>query len=144
MYIFIMSMIFTLIEIQFDIKLNNNDELLIIIWEHNKKGKSSSVVCNNVEPMYDIQVKKCGYNISDIILTSIIFHLFNDHILGCSPHCTSFFFKKKPSIITLLHCTPRPCPYTLYRFRVQGLGFKISISFAGTQVQEYGTIVCSK
>jgi hypothetical protein len=32
-------MIFTLIEIQFDIELNNNDELLIIIWEHNKKGK---------------------------------------------------------------------------------------------------------
>jgi hypothetical protein len=49
-----MSMIFILIEIQFDIELNNNDELLIIIREHNKKGKSSLVVCNNVEPMYDI------------------------------------------------------------------------------------------
>jgi hypothetical protein len=31
-----MSMIFTLIEIKFDIDINN-DELLIIIWEHNKK-----------------------------------------------------------------------------------------------------------
>ncbi len=38
MYIF-MSMIFILIEIQFDIELNNNDELLIIIREHNKKRK---------------------------------------------------------------------------------------------------------
>jgi hypothetical protein len=31
-----MSMIFILIEIKFDIDINN-DELLIIIWEHNKK-----------------------------------------------------------------------------------------------------------
>jgi hypothetical protein len=31
-----MSMMFILIEITFDIDINN-DELLIIIWEHNKK-----------------------------------------------------------------------------------------------------------
>jgi len=31
-----MSMIFILIEIKFNIDINN-DELLIIIWEHNKK-----------------------------------------------------------------------------------------------------------
>jgi hypothetical protein len=31
-----MSMIFILIEIKFDIDINN-DELLIVIWEHNKK-----------------------------------------------------------------------------------------------------------
>jgi hypothetical protein len=31
-----MSMIFILIEIKSDIEINN-DELLIIIWEHNKK-----------------------------------------------------------------------------------------------------------
>jgi len=31
-----MSMIFILIEIKFDIDINN-EELLIIIWEHNKK-----------------------------------------------------------------------------------------------------------
>jgi hypothetical protein len=31
-----MSMLFMLIEIKFDID-KNNDELLIIIWEHNKK-----------------------------------------------------------------------------------------------------------
>jgi hypothetical protein len=33
---FFMFMIFVLIEIKFDIDINN-DELLIIIWEHNKK-----------------------------------------------------------------------------------------------------------
>jgi hypothetical protein len=33
---FLKSMIFILIEIKFDIDINN-DELLIIIWEHNKK-----------------------------------------------------------------------------------------------------------
>jgi hypothetical protein len=49
-----MSMIFILIKVQFDIDLNNNDELLIIIWEHNKKGKLSPVVCSNLEPKYDI------------------------------------------------------------------------------------------
>jgi hypothetical protein len=43
-----MSMIF--IEIKFDIDINN-DELLIIIWEHNKKEKSSLVVHSTVEPM---------------------------------------------------------------------------------------------
>jgi hypothetical protein len=31
-----MSMIFILLKIKFDIDINN-DELLIIIWEHNKK-----------------------------------------------------------------------------------------------------------
>jgi hypothetical protein len=31
-----MSMIFILIEIKFDIDINN-DELLVIMWEHNKK-----------------------------------------------------------------------------------------------------------
>ncbi len=31
-----MSMIFILIKIKFDIDINN-DELLIIVWEHNKK-----------------------------------------------------------------------------------------------------------
>jgi hypothetical protein len=33
-----MFIIFILIEIKFDIDMNN-DELLIIIWEHNKKEK---------------------------------------------------------------------------------------------------------
>jgi hypothetical protein len=33
---FFMFMIFILIEIKFDIDINN-DELLIIMWEHNKK-----------------------------------------------------------------------------------------------------------
>jgi hypothetical protein len=33
---FFMFMIFVLIEIKFDIGINN-DELLIFIWEHNKK-----------------------------------------------------------------------------------------------------------
>jgi len=33
-----MFMIFILIEIKFDIDINN-DELIIIIWEHNKKEK---------------------------------------------------------------------------------------------------------
>ncbi len=33
-----MSMMFTLIEITFDIDINS-DELLIIIWEHNKKER---------------------------------------------------------------------------------------------------------
>jgi len=31
-----MSMIFILIEVKFDIDINN-DELLIVIWKHNKK-----------------------------------------------------------------------------------------------------------
>ncbi len=85
-----MSMIFILIEIQFDIELNNNDELLIIIREHNKKRK---IITGSVQ--------QCGAHVWYLgeknVATHkwhnfdfIIFHLFNDHILGCSPHCTGF------------------------------------------------------
>jgi hypothetical protein len=40
-----MSMIFILIEIKFDIDINN-DELLLIIWEHNKEENC------NAKPKY--------------------------------------------------------------------------------------------
>jgi hypothetical protein len=49
-----MSMIFILIQIEFDIDINN-DELLNTIWEH-KKGKKivdhDVVVCSNAKPKY--------------------------------------------------------------------------------------------
>jgi hypothetical protein len=47
-----MFMIFILIQIIFDIHINN-DELLKIIWKHFKKKKRSwlsLVMCNNVKP----------------------------------------------------------------------------------------------
>jgi len=56
-----MFMIFVLIEIKFDIDINN-DELLIIIWEHNKKAKLSLVVCSNVKPKF-IYFKKLHFQL---------------------------------------------------------------------------------
>jgi len=48
-----MYMIFILIQIKLDFDINN-DELLEIIWEHEKKKKSwLSLVDNNKEPKYD-------------------------------------------------------------------------------------------
>lgn len=68
-----MSMIFILIQIKFEIEINN-DELLKIIWEHqNRKKKSwlSLIVYGTMKPMnkydiWDIKLK----SISNIILTS--------------------------------------------------------------------------
>ncbi len=50
-----MSVIFILIEIKFDIDINN-DELLIMIQEHSKKEKSSLVVRSNAEPKLGYQM----------------------------------------------------------------------------------------
>ncbi len=44
-----MSMLFILMKMKFDIDINN-DELLIIIWEHCKKESLSLVRRSNVEP----------------------------------------------------------------------------------------------
>jgi hypothetical protein len=41
--------IFILIENKFNIEINN-DELLIIIWEHSNLRKIVAIVCSNVEP----------------------------------------------------------------------------------------------
>ncbi len=63
-----MSMVFTSIQIKFDIEINN-DELLENIWEHKKSKKtwSSLVVRNNMEP-------KVVNNIIDwnIIFTTLV------------------------------------------------------------------------
>jgi hypothetical protein len=111
-----MSMIFILIKIPFDIDLNNNDELLIIIREHNKEGKLSSVVFNSVGYLGE----KNWLHISDIILTSLfsIYSMITFLVAVLIAQAFREKKKKKTSIIALLHCTPRPCPYTLYRFRV--------------------------
>jgi hypothetical protein len=66
-----MFMIFILIRIEFNIDINN-DELLIIVWKHNKKIKSSLVVRSNVKPKFKMKetkvivVKKQGYNKWDV------------------------------------------------------------------------------
>jgi hypothetical protein len=46
-----MSMIFILLQIKFDIEINN-DELLKTIWKHKKKIWLSLVVHNSMEPKY--------------------------------------------------------------------------------------------
>jgi hypothetical protein len=45
------SMIFILIITKFDVDINN-DELFIVIQEHNKKKKSSLVVCSTLKPNF--------------------------------------------------------------------------------------------
>jgi hypothetical protein len=52
-----MSIIFILIQINFDIDINN-DELLKTIWKHKKRRRkinklSSIAMCNNIEPKYN-------------------------------------------------------------------------------------------
>ncbi len=49
-------MIFMLIQIRFDININN-DELLKIIWEHKRKKSWMSWVCNDAEPKLINQMK---------------------------------------------------------------------------------------
>jgi len=67
MYFFVF-MIFILIRTKFNIDRNINDELLIIIWKHNKKENCSLVVHSNVETKSKtketkvIVMKKWGYN----------------------------------------------------------------------------------
>ncbi len=65
---FSMFMIFILIRTKFNMDRNINDELLIIIWKHNKKENRSLVVHSNVETKSKtketkvIVMKKWGYN----------------------------------------------------------------------------------
>jgi rRNA maturation protein Rpf1 len=58
-------MIFISIEIKINIDINN-DELLIIIWEHNKKEKSLVVVHSNIEPKF--YLKKLAMNKGNITI----------------------------------------------------------------------------
>jgi hypothetical protein len=51
-----MSMIFLLIQIKFDIDVNN-DELLETIWKHEKKRKYSMIFTNSVQK-HEAQVFK--------------------------------------------------------------------------------------